>query len=198
MRWKRALSPHREPAAKRDNRGWQTDSGRTKHLLRWLGDKTCSALTLRSVDEYRDHRLLETAQRGTRPSAATLDREVELLEGFLSYASSAGLLTGNPLAEVKLLRKPNVRWRVLGELEYARLFEAREEALKPLLPVALNKGCGSGRFSTSNGVRWTCGRKESSSIAIAQAEASFGGEWANAFPFRMTAAYASVPVTFAW
>ena len=129
-----------EPAARRDNRAWQTDSGRAKHLVRWLGDKTCTALTLRHVDEYRDHRLLESTQRGAPPSAATLDREVELLKRLLSYASSTGLLTGNPLAEVKLLRKPNVRRRVVEEVEFERLFEASEATLKPLLLVAFDTG----------------------------------------------------------
>jgi len=129
-----------EPIARRDNRAWRTDTGRASHLLRRLGDKTCSALTVRHVDHYRDGRLLETTQRGGPPSSSTLDREVELLKRILNYALRARLLTTNPLSQVGLLRKPNVRRNVLTEVEFARLFEASEESLRPILLVAFDTG----------------------------------------------------------
>ena len=141
-----------EPVARRDNRAWQTDSGRAKHLVRHLGEKRCSALTVGRVDSYRDGRLLETTQRGGPPSAATLDREVELLKQLLNYACRAGQLTANPLDHVKLLQKPNVRRKVLDEAEFNRLFEASEESLKPILLAAFDTGM---RLREILHLRWT-------------------------------------------
>lgn len=59
---------------------------------------------------------------------------------MLSHASRAGLLAAKPVADVKLLRKPNVRRRVLDEQEFERLFEASGESLKPVLLVAFDRG----------------------------------------------------------
>jgi integrase len=129
-----------EPIAKRDNDAWQTDVGRAKHLLKHLGAHRAFSLTLKDVDAYRTGRLGESTARGTQPTAATLDREVELLKRILNYAVACAKLPNNPVANARLLRKPNVRRVVLDEAAFQRLFDASEESLKPILLVAFDTG----------------------------------------------------------
>lgn len=129
-----------EPKAMRDNDAYQTDKGRATHLLRHLGGKRVSKLGVVDVEEYRTRRLAEKTQRNTPPTAGTLDREVELLKRVLNYAVDRGDIALNPIARVKLLRKPNVRRTVIDEEAFQRLFEASEEALRPILLVAFDTG----------------------------------------------------------
>lgn len=105
--------------SERDKKSHKSDLSRAKHLVRHLGDRQCSQLTVADVDAYRTLRLAEPTVRGDKPSPATLDREVELLRRMLGYACECGKLRTNPLAGVKLLRVPNVREVVVteGQLE---------------------------------------------------------------------------------
>jgi hypothetical protein len=84
------------PAAERDNDSWATDKGRAKHLLRHFGNMQADRLTLKEVDAYRDARLKEKTRRGTPPTPATLDREVELLKRPLGYAMKSAQLKDQP------------------------------------------------------------------------------------------------------
>ncbi|HEX9506938.1 MAG TPA: tyrosine-type recombinase/integrase, partial [Myxococcales bacterium] len=129
-----------QPIAKRDNDAWRTDVGRAKHLVRHLPAHRAVSLTLGDIDAYRTRRLGESTPRGSQPAAATLDREVELLKRILNYAVACGKLPNNPVANAKLLRKPNVRRVVLDEAAFQQLFEASEESLKPILLVAFDTG----------------------------------------------------------
>jgi integrase len=140
-----------KPVTKRDNDAAKTDEGRATHLLRLLGNKRAAELTQGEVDGYRNLRLGETTVRGTPPAPATLDREIELLNRTLGYAVRCGRLPTNPIANVKLLRQPNVRRMVLKEEALARLLEKVNEApadkrkrshawLAPILVVAYDTG----------------------------------------------------------
>ena len=128
------------PVVERDCRAWRTEKGRAAHLVRLLGKKQAAGLNQRDVDCYRTRRLGETTQRGGPPASATLDHEVELLKRTLGYAVKCGELAANPLASVKLLRKPNVRKTVVDEGLFAKLLEAAEPALMPILLVAYDTG----------------------------------------------------------
>ena len=129
-----------EPINNRDNEGWQSEEGRSKKLIRHLGKITVMELSQRHVDEYRTRRLGEKTRKGTPPSPATLDREVELLKRILNYAVACGRLTHNPIAKAKLLRKPNVRRTVVSEEAFQCLHAAAEECFKPILAVAYETG----------------------------------------------------------
>jgi hypothetical protein len=84
-----------------------------------------------------------------------LDKEVELLKRMLNYAVACGSLASNPIAAVKLLRKPNVRRSVLDGAAFERLLTAAEDQLKPIILVAFDTGCGCARSSGYAGRRWT-------------------------------------------
>jgi len=107
---------------------------------------------VKDVDEYRTKRLAETTRRKKGPSPATLDKEVELLKRMLNYAVACGSLTSNPIAAVKLLRKPNVRRSVLDEAAFERLLGAAEGQLKPIILVAFDTGM---RLREILGLRWS-------------------------------------------
>lgn len=129
-----------EPVSRRDNDTWQTELARARHLVRHLGGKQAGRLTEGDVDAYRTARLGETTQRGTAPSPATLDREVELLKRILNYAVRCGRLPHNPVAKAKLLRQPNVREMVLDDEAFGKLVETAEPHLRPILLVAYDSG----------------------------------------------------------
>ncbi len=152
------------PAAERDNDSWATDQGRAKHLLRHLGTMQADRLTLKEVDAYRDTRLKARTKRGTPPTPATLDREVELLKRLLGYAFKSGELKDHPLRGVQLLRKPNVRRMVLDEHGFQRLFAAAEEALRPILLVAFDTGM---RKEELLALRWEQVDLDASTITLA-------------------------------
>lgn len=82
----------------------------------------------------------EKTRRGGPPNPATLDREVELLKRVLNHAVRLGTLRHNPIAEARLLRRPNVRRMVVDEEMFGRLFEASEEPLRPILLLAFDTG----------------------------------------------------------
>ena len=129
-----------EKLGAQENRACSTESGRAAHLRRHLGRVRASALTVRHVEEYRVRRSTEKTRRGGSPSPATLDREVELLKRALNHAVRLGTLRHNPIAEARLLRKPNVRRMVVDEEMFGRLFEASEESLHPILLTAFDTG----------------------------------------------------------
>src|SRR5262249_47044704 len=104
-----------KPICERDKKAWLTERGRAAHLLRHLGKRRVAGLTVADIDEYRNLRLAEVSVRGSAPTPATLDREVELLKRALNYAVTAGSLNHNPIAHARLLRKPNVRRMVVDE-----------------------------------------------------------------------------------
>lgn len=129
-----------EPITRRDNHSCETDVGRSKHLLRHLGEIQAIQLTLRHVDEYRNLRFAEKTQRCQAPTPATLDREIALLRRILNYAVECKTLGKNPIQGVRLLRKPNVRKVVLSRVEFQHLLDAAEPEFKPILIVAYDQG----------------------------------------------------------
>ena len=149
IRWHRQAY---QPISKRDNDTWKSEEGRAKHLNRHLGQKLAAGLTVKDVDEYRTKRLGETTRRKKAPSPASLDREVELLKRMLNYAVSCGSLPSNPVAAVKLLRKPNVRRSVLDDAAFEKLLAASEAHLKPIILVAYDTGM---RLREVLGLRWS-------------------------------------------
>jgi integrase len=140
-----------EPVSRRDNDSWQTERGRAQHLVRHLGSKVASTLSLDDVENYRTGRLEEKTVRGEPPAPATLDREVELLKRMLNHAVARRRLYANPLAQVKLLAKANVRRSNVREDDFARLLEAAPSYLRPILTMAYDTGL---RITSILRLRW--------------------------------------------
>ena len=152
-------------AAGKRNDSWSSDKSRAAHLLRHLGNREAGTLGQADVDAYRTLRGSEKTKRGGAPSAATLDREVELLKRFVAYAKRCGKLSKNPLEGIKLLREPNVRKVVLDEqafLEGLARVEERSAWMKPILLTAYDTGMRIGEVLhlRRDQVDWKTGRVE--------------------------------------
>ena len=137
--------------SERENDSWQTDKGRSVHLLRHLGSRRVASLTIADVDAYRTHRSGEITRMKGHPKPGPLDREVELLKRTLNYAVACKELVVNPLARVPLLKQPNVRDVVLDEEGFSRLYEAADAALRPFLLLAIDTGMRKGEIL---GLKW--------------------------------------------
>jgi integrase len=148
----RQLWEHWSPISRRDKDSWRSDIARAEHLLRHLGNRVASNLTQADIDEYRSHRLAETTRRGGPPSPATLDLELAQLKRMCSYAVECGRLQVNPVARVKLLRKPNVRQVTLDEPTFLKLVEAAEPSYRPVLLMAYDTGMREGEILN---LRWS-------------------------------------------
>ena len=122
-----------QPKSERENAVWKTEASRAGHLVRHLGTKNCSALTIADVDHYRDVRLTEKTCRKRPPLPATLDAEVGLLKRIVSYAVSAGKFPVNPIAKVRFLMKPNTRRTVIDPPTFEKLLAATDDLTKPIL-----------------------------------------------------------------
>src|SRR5215472_9440345 len=113
-----------EPISKRDNDTWRTDQCRAMHLTRILGDRRVTSLGQEDVDFYRNERLKEKTKRKKPPTPGTLDREIELLKRGINYAVKCKKVPANPIANVGLLRKPNVRTHVITENQFQKICAA--------------------------------------------------------------------------
>lgn len=129
-----------EPITKRDNDSWQTDNGRAEHVLRHLGQYAIEDLSARHIDAYRTVRMQETTVRGTPPAVASLNREVGLLKRMITYLIRCGDLKASPIAHVPAMPERNVRSMVVDEPTFKKLYDAAEDALKPILVVAYDSG----------------------------------------------------------
>jgi integrase len=152
------------PISRRDKDSWQSDEGRAKHLLRHLGDRIASTLTQAHIDEYRALRLAETTRRGGPPSPASLDLELTQLKRMCSYAVECGRLPANPVARVKLLRKPNVRRVTIDEPTFAKLLEAADPRYRPILLVAYDTGMRKGEVLN---LRWSQLDRKTGAVRLA-------------------------------
>lgn len=140
-----------QPVSERDNDSWRTEKTRVAHLVRHLGSKDASQLGLADVEAYRTARRRETSKRGSPPAWGTLDRELELLKRLLGYGVKCRRLSMNPLADVKLLNKSNVRRNVITPPEFDALLAAADQRIKCLLVMAFDTGCRIGELLT---LRW--------------------------------------------
>ena len=147
------------PISRRDKDSWRSDIARARYLCELLGDRVASGLNQGDVDEYRSKRLASAESpkvRGRRrrgpPSPASLDRELAQLKRMCSYAVECGKLQVNPVAKVKLLNKPNVRRVTIDEATFAKLYEAADPELRPIILVAYDTGMRKGEILN---LRWS-------------------------------------------
>jgi integrase len=97
----------------------------------------------------RNHR------RGGPPSPASLDLELTQLKRMCSYAVECSRLPANPVARVKLLRKPNVRTVTVDEPAFANSWKRPIPATAQSWSWHTTRACERARSSTSAGLRST-------------------------------------------
>jgi integrase len=86
------------------------------------------------------------AQRAATVKPATVNRDVVVLRHMFVKAMAWGKALNNPVAHVKPLRVHNRRLRYLSHEEMARLLDAADESLRPLLITALHTGSRRGEL----------------------------------------------------
>jgi integrase len=143
------------PARKRSRKS--SDRYVLGRLRAYFGGTPLTAITPAQVEQYRAWRRA-TISRHHRPiKPATVNRELECLKRMFNVARrgllvlKGGAPAENPVAFVSKEREHNERDRMLSPVEFARVVEAAEAWLKPILLVAYHTGMRQGEIRS---LRW--------------------------------------------
>lgn len=140
------------PWARENKRSWKTSICYTlPRLTAWFKGKTFAQISPILIEKFkRERRNLEVAFKvaPSRPrSAATINRELQLLSTIFSLAITHKLTATNPCREVELLKENNKRTRYLldeEELELFKVLTGQREHLRYLITVAIGTGMRKG------------------------------------------------------
>jgi integrase len=125
-------------------RGVRTKKIQFAHFTRVWGNPPIHALTVEVLDQYRALRL------GEQVGPATINREMATLKHALSKAVEWKLLrktAREELTAIKKYQEPDGRLRYLsGEAEAARLLQACDDSLRPIVMTALHTGMRKGEL----------------------------------------------------
>src|SRR5215469_3695586 len=106
-------------------------------LIPFFGSKLLGDITPANVEAFRDQRRLRD---GGVPSLATVNADHAILKHILSVAERRRLVVSNAVKRVPMPDPKNERDRVLSSEEWARLYDAAADHLKPILLVAYHLG----------------------------------------------------------
>jgi integrase len=152
LKW---IRPNDEAGIPARKRSWRShDLYAIGQLRAYFGGKRLTAITPALVGQYRDWRRSTISRRKRPVSVATVNRELACLKRMFNVAYKGlivlkgGVPKDKPLEVVSLERERN---RVLSAEEFARLCEAAEDWLKPMLVVAYHTGMRKGEIRS---LRW--------------------------------------------
>jgi integrase len=116
-----------------------------KHLSRFFEGKALSEISSFMVEKYK----LTRKEEGGGP--ATINRELGCLRHMLNQAIKWKRVQVNPVREVKFLKEPKEKDRILSEEEEVRLLGAvrtghKARHLEPIIITALNTGMRKGEI----------------------------------------------------
>jgi integrase len=116
-----------------------------KHLSRFFGGKTLSEINPFMVEKYK----LTRKEEGAKP--ATINRELGCLRHMFNMALKWKKAQINPVREVKFLKEPKGKDRILTEEEEVRLLEAvrtghKSKHLEAIIVTALHTGMRKGEI----------------------------------------------------
>jgi integrase len=150
LKW---ISPNEKAGIPARKRSWRShDLYAIGRLRAYFGGKRLTAITPALVGRYRDWRRSTISRRNRPVSAATVNRELACLKRMFTVAHKGlivlkgGVPKDKPLEVVSLEQERNERDRVLLAEEFARLCEAVEDWLKPMLLVAYHTGMRKGEI----------------------------------------------------
>jgi integrase len=121
------------------------DESSLKHLSRFFGGKALSEISSFMVEKYK----LTRKEEGAKP--ATINRELGCLRHIFNMAIKWKKAQSNPVREVKFLKEPKEKDRILTEEEEPRLLEAvrtghKAKHLEAIILTALNTGMRKGEI----------------------------------------------------
>jgi integrase len=116
-----------------------------KHLSKFFGGKMLSEINPFLVEKYKLIRKEQEAE------PATVNRELACLRHMFNMAIKWKKIQANPVREVKFMREPKEKERILTEEEEVRLLEAvrlktKSQHLEPIVITALNTGMRKGEI----------------------------------------------------
>lgn len=121
------------------------DESSLKHLQRAFDGKRLSEISPFSIEKYKTTRKTE----GAKPM--TINHEMACLRHMFTMAVKWGKAEGNPFKEVKFLKEPQGKDRILAPEEEARLLsyvrsKAKSKHLEAIIVTALNTGMRKGEI----------------------------------------------------
>lgn len=122
-----------------NKRSWKRDICATDVFLKYLSGKKLSDITPFLVEKYK-------SDRRKQVKASTVNRELDVLRRMFSLAVAWGLITSNPVSQVKRFKVSNSNLRILSEEEFTRLYNSASSHLKPILLTAVHTGMRKGEI----------------------------------------------------
>jgi len=130
-----------ENYVKVNNLAWKRVESCLKNLCEFMGDCYLQDICPLVIEKYKLKRLNE----GIKP--ATVNRELSVLKRAFNIAIDWKVADENPVRNVRFLRQPEPRERILAEDEEERLLKASSEHLKPVILTALRTGMRKGEVA---------------------------------------------------
>jgi integrase len=155
LKW---ISPNEQAGIPARKRSWETqDRYSISQLQAYFGGKRLTSITPALIEQYRAWRRSTISRRQRPITPATVNRELACLKRMFNVARKGliilkgGVPLENPMMTVSLEREHNERDRVLSSDEFARLYQASEEWVKPILLMAYHTGMRKGEIRS---LRW--------------------------------------------
>jgi integrase len=148
--------------SKQHKKSWKTDDYLIKDLERFFKGKFLYEITAKDIEHFKIERLKETVgskdkidlKKEDDPktiSAATVNRQLDVLSGIFNKAVVWGKLQVNPMKSVQSLKVPPGRLRFLEKEEIVKLLSNCTKNLKPIVILALFTGMRRGEIL---GLKW--------------------------------------------
>lgn len=126
-------------------------NGALSHLDSYFTGMRAVEITTDTVQDYVAKRLSEKSKRSSRPSNATINRELAALKRMLSMAAKAHPPKLQHVPHIPMLAEDNVRQGFFTVEEYRALKAKLPEHLRPLLSAAFWTGMRAGELLS---LRW--------------------------------------------
>jgi len=123
-----------ENYAKVNNLAWKRVESCLKNLCEFMGACYLRDISPLLIEKYKLKRLNEEIK------PATVNRELSVLKRAFNLAIDWKIVDENPVRNVRFLRQPEPKERILSKDEEERLLEASSEHLKPIIIAALQTG----------------------------------------------------------
>ncbi len=135
------------PWARQNKRSWKHDEFRTRTISESFNGKTFAEVSPLLVEKFKKQRRESITKTGSVRSAASVNRELELLSKIFNLAIDYGVAETNPCRKVRKLRLNNKRIRYLSDEEETRLFAnfaGQRAHLRPMVTIAIGTGMRRG------------------------------------------------------
>ena len=130
-----------ETYSKPNKVSWKDDYSRLNLAVSFFGSKTyLDEITPYHIEKFKKHKL----EQGTKSS--TINKYITILKTMYKKAIEWGNVETNPFSTVKKLREEEPPIRYLEKEEIARLLDACDGILRPIVITALNTGMRKGEI----------------------------------------------------